>query len=269
LTEILDKSKTDTIPKKGIIIIMKAIILSAGYATRLYPLTKDIPKGLLPIGEKSILDFIVDQIETIKDIDEVFIISNHKFYKNFYDWSVIRKSHLKFTVLDDNTTDDTNKLGAIGDIQFTIEKGNICEDVLIMAGDNFFTFDLLDYINFYKKVNADTILVKEMDKLSDLQRMGNAILDGNDKVVEMEEKPQEPKSKCAVFASYIYKKETLPLIKQYLNEGNNPDAPGFFPSWLHKIKPVYAYKFIGECYDIGTHESYAEVCDIFGSSIKL
>ena len=242
---------------------MKAIVLSAGYATRLYPLTKDTPKGLLPIGQKSILDFIVDQIETIDEIDEVFIISNHKFYTNFYNWSTKRETHLKITVLDDNTTDDTNKLGAIGDILYTIENGNIDEDVLIMAGDNFFTFDLKDYIDFYKKIQSDTILVKEIDIKAELQRMGNAILDENDMVIEMEEKPQEPKSNCAVFASYIYKKETLPLIKQYLDEKNNPDAPGFFPSWLHKKKPVYAYKFIGECYDIGTHESYAEVQEKF------
>ena len=248
---------------------MKAIVLSAGYATRLYPLTKDTPKGLLPIGEKSILDFIVDEIETIKEIDEIFIISNHKFYINFYDWSKTRETHLKITVLDDNTTDDTNKLGAIGDIWFTIENGNISDDLLIVAGDNFMTFKMNDYIDFYKKVDADTILVKEMNELKELQRMGNAILDENDKVIEMEEKPQVPKSNCAVFASYIYKKETLPLIKQYLDEGNNPDAPGFFPSWLHKIKPVYAYKFIGECYDIGTHESYADVCQKFSADGTL
>ena len=248
---------------------MKAIILSAGYATRLYPLTMNTPKGLLPIGKKSILDFIVDQIETISEIDEVFIISNHKFYKNFYEWSKTRETHLKITVLDDNTTDDINKLGAIGDIFYTIENGNINEDVLIMAGDNFFTFDLADYINFYKKVNADTILVKELDSITELQRMGNAILDENGIVLDMEEKPKEPKSNCAVFASYIYKKETLPLIKQYLEDGNNPDAPGFFPSWLHKKKPVYAYKFEGECYDIGTHESYAEVCEKFKHSLDV
>ena len=242
---------------------MKAIILSAGYATRLYPLTKNTPKGLLPIGKKSILDFIVDQIETIKEIDEVFIISNHKFYENFYAWSKTRKTRLEISVLDDNTTDDTNKLGAIGDILYTIENANINDDILIMAGDNFFTFELSDYIEFYKRVDSDTILVKEIDNISELQRMGNAILDENDVVVAMEEKPREPKSNCAVFASYVYKKETIPLIKKYLDDGNNPDAPGFFPSWLHKIKPVYAYKFKGECYDIGTHESYAEVCEKF------
>ncbi len=243
---------------------MKAIVLSAGYATRLYPLTKDTPKGLLPIGKKSILDFITDQIETVPEIDEMFIISNHKFFTKFLEWAKKRETRLKISVLDDGTTDDSNKLGAIGDIWYTIENGNIKEDILVVAGDNFFTFPLNDYIEFYRQKQCDSILVAELDDINDLRRMGNAILDENGKVLALEEKPQEPKSNCAVFASYIYKEETLPLIGQYLNEGNNPDAPGFFPSWLYQRKPVYAYKFQGECYDIGTHDSYREVCEKFG-----
>lgn len=242
---------------------MKAIVLSAGYATRLYPLTLNTPKGLLPIGKKSILDFITDEIEKVDIIDEMFIISNHKFYTNFCDWAKTRETRLKVTVFDDNTTDDSNKLGAIGDIWYTIEKGNIDEDLLIVAGDNFFTFDLRDYIDFYKKVNGDTILACELQNIEDLRRMANAVLDENDKVTFMEEKPQNPKTNVAVFASYIYKKETLPMIKEYLDAGNNPDAPGFFPSWLYTKKPVYAYKFKGECYDIGTPQSYKEVCEKF------
>lgn len=247
---------------------MKAIVLSAGYATRLYPLTKDTPKGLLPIGDKSILDFITDQIETVPEIDEMFIISNHKFFTNFSEWAQRRVTRLKIQVLDDGTTDDSNKLGAIGDIWYTIQNGQIDEDILVVAGDNFFTFPLNDYIEFYRKNGHDSILVTELDDINDLRRMGNAILDEEGKVLALEEKPQEPKSNCAVFASYIYKKETVPLIGQYLDEGNNPDAPGFFPSWLYQRKTVYAYKFIGECYDIGTHDSYREVCEKFGTHNK-
>lgn len=245
---------------------MKAIVLSAGYATRLYPLTLNTPKGLLPIGKKSILDFITDEIQKVNEIDELFIISNHKFYDNFSDWAKTRETRLKITVFDDNTTDDSNKLGAIGDIWYTIEKGNINDDILVVAGDNFFTFDLRDYVEFYNKVKHDTILVSEMDSLSDLQRMANAVLSEEGKVLFMEEKPQNPKTNIAVFASYIYTKETVPLIKKYLDDGNNPDAPGFFPSWLYTKKDVYAYKFQGECYDIGTPQSYKEVCEKFADA---
>ena len=166
---------------------MKAIVLSAGYATRLYPLTLNTPKGLLPIGKKSILDFITDEIQKVNEIDELFIISNHKFYDNFSDWAKTRETRLKITVFDDNTTDDSNKLGAIGDIWYTIEKGNINDDILVVAGDNFFTFDLRDYVEFYNKVKHDTILVSEMDSLSDLQRMANAVLSEEGKVLFMEE----------------------------------------------------------------------------------
>ena len=242
---------------------MKALILAAGYATRLYPLTLDKPKALLPIAGKPILDYIVDEIETIEEIDEVIIISNHKFYPHFSKWIENKKSSLNIIVLNDNTTDDKNKLGAIGDINFAIESLGLNDDLLIMAGDNIFTFPLIDYYNAFKEKLCDMILVKELSSLSDLRRMANVETDENGIVTGMVEKPQNPKTNLAAYASYIYKKDTVPLIKKYLQEGNNPDAPGFFPSWLYKIKSIYAYKFNGECYDIGTPESYKEVNKIF------
>ena len=243
---------------------MKAIILAAGYATRLYPLTKDRPKALLPIAGKPILDYIVDEIETIDEADSLVIVSNDKFYNNFVEWKKGRKSRLDITVLNDNTTDDTNKLGAVGDINYAIDSLKIDEDILVMAGDNIFTFRLKEFADYYKEKNADTILAKRIDNINDLKRMGNAVLDENGRVIDMVEKPENPPSDTAVYAVYMYKKETVPMIKQYLKEGGNPDAPGFFPSWLHKKKDVYAYIFNGDCYDIGTPESYKEVNEIFG-----
>jgi len=245
---------------------MKAIILAAGYATRLYPLTKDKPKALLPIAGKCILDYIVDEIETIPDIDELIITSNSRFYKNFEEWKLLRKTRLDITVLDDGTTDDSNKLGAVGDIQYVIETLGIDDELLIIAGDNIFTFKLLDFYNEYKSKNCDMILTKEINDIEELKRMANVTLDSDGKVILMEEKPQNPKSNIAAFASYIYKKDTVKMIKQYLDEGNNPDAPGFFPSWLYKIKDVCAYTFTGECYDIGTPKAYKEVNDIFAKN---
>lgn len=242
---------------------MKAIILAAGYATRLYPLTLDKPKALLPIAGKPILNYITEEIETISDINELIIVSNAKFYTCFNDWSKELDTKLKVTVLDDGTTDDSNKLGAIGDIKFAIDRMSIDEDILIMAGDNIFTFKLIDYYNEYKRLNKDMILVKEMSDPEDLKRMANVIHDADNRVIDMVEKPSEPKSKLAAFASYIYKKDTVAMFDKYLNEGNNPDAPGFFPSWLCKQKDVYAYEFSGECYDIGTPKSYDEVNKIF------
>jgi len=242
---------------------MKAIILAAGYATRLYPLTLNKPKALLPIAGKPILNYITDQIETIAEIDQLIIVSNSKFYTNFEDWKSEYTGRLSVTVLDDNTTDDSNKLGAVGDIGYAIDTLSLDDDILVMAGDNIFTFALKDYYDAFKQQNMDMVLVKELEDEEDLKRMANVITDENGIVTDMVEKPPVPVSNLAAFASYIYKKDTVPLIGKYLSEGNNPDAPGFFPSWLHKIKPVYAYTFQGECYDIGTPKSYEEVNKIF------
>ena len=242
---------------------MKAIILAAGYATRLYPLTIDKPKALLPIAGKPILNYIVDEIETISEIDELILVSNHKFFENFETWKDSYEGRLSVTILNDKTTSDSDKLGAVGDIGYAIDTLSICDDILVMAGDNIFTFPLKDYFDAFKKQNKDMILVKTLESASDLKRMANVITDENSIVTDMVEKPPVPVSTLAAFASYIYKKDTVPLIRKYLDEGNNPDAPGFFPSWLHKIKPIYAYTFTGECYDIGTPESYEEVNKIF------
>ena len=242
---------------------MKGIILAAGYATRLYPLTENQPKALLPVGGKPIINYILSELETIPEIDEVIVVTNHKFATHFEKWAKEQKTPLKLTVIDDNTTDDTNKLGAVGDISYVIDTLKIDDEILVMAGDNIFTFKLKDYYDYYKKVDSDCILVKELERDEDLIRMANVKCDSYGRVNFMVEKPNPPVSNLAAFASYIYKKETVPMIKKYLDEGNNPDAPGFFPSWLYQKKPVYAYKFEGECYDIGTHDSYKEVCEIF------
>ncbi len=238
---------------------MKAIVLAAGYATRLYPLTIRQPKALLPIAGKPILNYIADQIVSIPQINEIMVISNHKFAPHFLEWEDQQNYRCPITIINDGTTSDKNKLGAIGDIQLALERQNIQEDVLIIAGDTYFTFSLQDFYLFYEQKQKDCFLAKEINDLSQLQRMGVIETDEQCKVTGFEEKPKQPKSNLASFAGYIYRKDTLPLFKQYLNEGGNSDAPGFFPAWLLKKKDVYAYIFHGDCFDIGTPESYHEV----------
>ncbi len=242
---------------------MKALILAAGYATRLYPLTLDKPKALLTVGKQTILDFVVDQINSIDSIDTIYLVTNSRFYSQFIEWKNAKKISKEIVIVDDNTTSDETKLGAIGDIEFVINSQKIDDDLLIMASDNIFTFHLKDFYNYFKDKNTDTILVKKINSIDDLKRMANVVTDDNGLVQEMVEKPSVPISNLAAFASYIYKKETLKLFKEYLDSGNNPDAPGFFPSWLCRKKSIYAYEFNGECYDIGTHKSYEEVNKIF------
>lgn len=247
---------------------MKAIILAAGYATRLYPLTLNMPKALLEINGVTILDYICDEIDTISSIDEILIVTNDKFYMHFEEWSKERKSNKRIKVINDGTSSDETKLGAIGDIRFLIEEQAINEDILVIAGDNFFTYKLRNFYEFYKSVDADCICAHELYDVNELKRMAVALIDDSGKVIHLEEKPQEPKSNIAVYAAYIYKKETLPLFEAYISAGNKPDAPGYFPAWLYHRKDVYAYMFDGECYDIGTHEAYTEVQELFKDRVR-
>ena len=230
---------------------MKAIILAAGYATRLYPLTINKPKALLTINEKPIINYIVEQINTIDVVDEIYVVTNHKFIDSFADWQNEIESRAKITVLDDGTTSEQDRKGAIGDIAFVIQKMNINDELLVVAGDNFFTYPLKNYYDFYKQKDKDCVCVKVWNDEKTLRNFGIALLDQNNKVLDIEEKPENPKSNTVVFAMYLYQKDTIPLFEKYLSQGNNPDAPGNFPAWLYKQKEVYAYTFKGECYDIG------------------
>jgi glucose-1-phosphate thymidylyltransferase len=238
---------------------LKAIILAAGYATRMYPLTENQPKALLPLKGKIMLDYIVEQINKISCIDAIYVVTNTKFYKNFLDWSKVAPTSLPIEVLDDGTSSNETRLGAIGDIQFTIEQKNIDDELFIVAGDNYFTYDLQEQYEVFKNTGCDTIAGKELDDIEQLKAFAVAKLDHNGKVLELVEKPPEPQSNTAIFATYFYRKDTTPMFKQYLDEGNNPDPPGGFPQWLYKLRDIYAYTMNGDCYDIGTLEMYNEM----------
>jgi glucose-1-phosphate thymidylyltransferase len=241
---------------------MKAIVLAAGYATRLYPLTLNKAKALLPLAGKPILNYIVDELDTLPKLDEIFVVSNHRFAEDFETWNKAQTYKARINIVNDGTVSDETKLGAIGDIELVIKEHSLEEDLLVIAGDTYFTFKLLDFYNFFEQYRRDCFLVKEIDDIKQLQRMGVAELNECNKVIGFEEKPLIPKSNKASFAGYIYLRETLPLFQNYLSQGLNPDAPGNFPAWLHKYRDVYAYAIDGECFDIGTPESYQEVNDL-------
>ncbi len=245
---------------------MKAIILAAGYATRLYPLTLNMPKALLPIAGKPMMDYLVEGIAGISGMTEVHIVSNHKFAAQFEDWKATvdqenRYPNLTFKVWDDGTTSNDDRLGAVGDMQYVIERANLDDDVLVAASDNFFTFPLSLFVDEFHRQKRDLLLAGRIDDIDTLRRFAVATLDENGKVLKLAEKPQEPESNTGIYALYIYKKETLPLVREYLDGGNIPDSPGRFPEWLYRQgHDLGAYTFEGECVDIGTHESYEEIC---------
>ena len=242
---------------------MKAIILAAGYATRLYPLTRDWPKALLKVGGKTILDRLTEQILVIDAIDEVHVVTNHKFANTFLLWTKAAAAKwplVKFLVWDDGTLSNDTRLGALGDIQYVIDQAGLDDDVLITASDTFCSFDWRAFYADFQRHGRDLLLAHEEASYEDCKRYAVALLDEAGRVVDMEEKPEHPKSRTAVYAAYIYRRATLPLLKSYLDEGNSPDAPGHFPSWLYKTRDVRAFVFQGECVDIGTLDTYNEVC---------
>lgn len=238
---------------------MIGLILAAGYATRLYPLTINKAKALLPIQGRPIIDHILDEMLKMPDLTKVVVVTNHRFAADFEAWSQTR-TDIDVVILDDQTTDDSNKLGAIGDIQFVIDELQIEDDLFVIAGDNLFTFDLKTAWSKFREKGRDLILAKELDpQTEDLTRFAIAEVNDAGDLISLEEKPTKPRSNLAVFATYFYQKDTLPLIRTYLAEGHSPDAPGHFPAWLYKHKPVYLYLFEGDCVDIGTPEAYQMV----------
>lgn len=234
---------------------MRMIILAAGYATRLYPLTENFPKPLLDVKGKTILDHMLTDMDTNR-MDEIIVVSNHKFYKHFQDW----KSHSpwkdKMTIIDDGSTENDNRLGAVKDILFAINDRKLDDDVLVAAGDNLLDFSLDCFIDYFEQKNTTVVMRHREDDIAKLQRTGVALIDDEDEVVEMEEKPHIPKSNWAVPPFYIFRKQDLNLFALGLQDGCAYDAPGDFIAWLCRRTKVHAMLMPGGRYDIGTLESY-------------
>ena len=234
---------------------MKCLILAAGYATRLYPLTENFPKPLLKVGEKTILDWLIDDIDSAGVVDEYVVISNHKFAPVFENWA---KDSTKVTVLDDGTSTNETRLGAVRDIQFAIDTLKLDDDLLVIAGDNVLDFSLVRFIEYAKDKGTSCIMRYYEPSEEKLHKTGVATVDENDLILEMEEKPAHPKSHWCCPPFYIYKREDLPLVDEGIAEGCGTDAPGSFIAWLCGRTTVHAWEMPGERLDIGNLESYED-----------
>lgn len=231
---------------------MKAIILAGGYATRLQPLTDDLSKCLLPVGGKPMVDWILEGIRAVDEIDEVHVVTNSRFAQDFEHWAMFKDG---VTVHDDGTTSNDDRLGAVGDIAFTLERAEIDDDVLVIAGDNLFDYDLEDLVEFQRgKGVASAVAVHDVGDLRLASRYGIVEVAGDDRIVDFVEKPQEPRSTLAATATYVFHREHVPLVRRYLAEGNAPDQAGGFVAWLQEREPVYAFWFTGVWLDIGDRE---------------
>ncbi len=237
---------------------MKCVILAAGYATRLYPLTENFPKPLLEVAGKPILDWLIDDMAGTGMVEEYIVISNHKFAHIFEEWAA-KKSDATIRVIDDGTTSNETRLGAVKDIQFAIEQLQLDDDLLVMAGDNLLDFSLGEFIRYGKEKNATCVMRYYEASEARLHKTGVIEIDANDGIISFEEKPAEPKSHWCVPAFYYYTREDSHLIKKGIESGCGTDAPGSFIAWLSGQTQVYAWEMPGRRYDIGNLESYEEV----------
>ena len=267
---------------------MKCLILAAGYATRLYPLTENFPKPLLAVGRKTILDWLVDDLSATTDIDEFVVISNHKFVGHFEKWKAWKEEQqttdsyssrpYKITVIDDGTDTNETRLGAVKDIKLAVKKlkqsqgvqpqgtqsgFSESETLLVMAGDNMLDFSLSEFVNFAKAKGTPCVMCHEENDLKRQQKTAIITVDENNKITSYEEKPQQPKGNLAVPPFYYYRMQDVERIQEALDAGCGFDAPGSFAAWLSKQTEMHTFKMPAKRYDIGDLKSYEYAKELF------
>jgi glucose-1-phosphate thymidylyltransferase len=235
---------------------VKAIVLAAGYATRLYPLTETVAKPLLPVAGRPMIDHLLDRIREVDEVDAVHVVTNHKFTDSFSRWAEDKD----VVVHDDGTTSEDDRLGAIGDIRFVVEKAGLDgDDLLVVAGDNLFDYRVADYARWwYGKGDASAVALYDVGDLELVKKYSAVELDNDDRLIGFVEKPEHPQTTLVATATYLFHRSHVPLVERYLDEGNSPDQPGRFVAWLVPRAPVYGYRFDGEWRDIGDAEQLLE-----------
>ena len=247
---------------------MKNIVIAAGYATRLGELTKNFPKPLLKIGNNTILGRMLDDIDAIPDIDEHIIITNHKFAHIFNEWKDQQSYTKPITIIDDGTETNDTRLGAVCDLLFAMDKLQIDDDLLVVAADNLLFFSFREFVDFVKAKGTSCIICHDQPSINKLQRTGVVVLDEDNKVLNMEEKPEQPKSHWAVPPFYIYKKHDLDLVRHSVENGCGKDAPGNLAHYMVEHTVMHAWPMAGTGenlrFDIGSLDTYKEACEKYG-----
>lgn len=245
---------------------MDAIILAAGYATRLYPLTLNRAKPLLEVAGKPMLEWVLDNLANVPGVGTIYVVTNDKFASDFQAWAdryQLRQSQLTFKIINDGSKGDADRLGAIGDINLVITRENLSKsDLLIVAGDNLFSESLAGFVEYARKTKA-TVVVYDVGDLEKIKKYSNVTIDSDGVITRFEEKPEKPQSTLAAIALYYYSREIIPLVATYLAAGNNPDQPGRFVQWLYTRKPVKTFQIKGKWLDIGSKETLEEANRIF------
>ena len=242
---------------------MICIVLAAGYATRLYPLTENFPKPLLQVKEKPILDWLLDDIDRSGLVDRYVIVSNHRYVEHFTKWASHKKMTARMDVLDDGSVSNETRLGAVRDIQFAIDILDLDDDLFVIAGDNLLDFGLADFLVYAQQKSTTCVMRYWEPSVEKLRKAGVARVDALDRIVHMAEKPESPVDHWCVPPFYYYRRGDVPLIRKAIEEGCGTDAPGSLIAWLTNILPIHAMEMPGKRFDIGDLESYREVQEWF------
>ena len=246
---------------------MKAIILGAGYGTRLYPLTRDKPKPLLTVGGRTILEHILDRIDQVPELEDVLLVTNDRFAGHFQDWAKGFDWKRPIEVLNDGTTTNENRLGAVGDIYFVLKQKEIQEEILVVGGDNLFEFDLRKARDFFKQKQRSVVGLYDMVDRSKVAGLyGVVSIDETSRITGFEEKPMEPKSALISTALYFLTARDLEKLRTYIEEGNSPDNLGDFVRYLVGDQEVYGYVFREDWFDIGSFEQYERADEHFSKT---
>ena len=240
---------------------MKNIVIAAGYATRLYPLTENFPKPLLKVGDSTILDRMMADLDSIPEIDEHIIVTNHRFAHIFEEWKANSGYSKPMTIIDDGTTDNDHRLGAVRDLLLALEQCGVDDDIMVLAADNILDFKLQGFVDYFKEKGTSVIMCHHEPELRKLQRTGVIAVDADLKVLEMQEKPEKPVSNWAVPPFYIYSRSDLPLIRECMDHGCGFDAPGNLAHYLAAATTLHAWPMPGSRFDIGSMDSYLMIND--------
>ena len=244
---------------------MKAYLLAAGFATRMYPLTRDVAKPLLEVGEAPILSHILRRVEVLPDLSEVVVIGNHRFAEALDAWSRSVSCRVEVRVLDDGANEVEERLGALGDLAFALEQvPNQGEDLLVIAGDNLLEFDLAPYYQDFQTEGSSLLITRSVEIGGGPSPYNEVMLDQAGQVLSFREKPLDPASPLSAMAVYFLKAQDAGLLSDYLTEGGNPDAPGHFIAWLVSLRRVVARPLSGRWFDIGSLESLQEARAKYG-----
>ena len=249
---------------------MKAIILAAGYATRLRPLTEHTAKPLLPIAGRPMIEYICDKIAELAEVDEVHVVTNHRFASAFSEWAARRSGATQVAVHDDGTSSNDDRLGAIGDIQFTVDRAGLAgDDLLVIAGDNLFDFSLVDLAAFWRRKDGSAVALHRCPDRELVKQYSIVELDETDRITSFIEKPAHPTTDLVAIAIYLYRRDHAALVRRYLDEGNSKDQPGNLVAWMHQRAPVYGYRFNGDWLDIGDVHQLGEADNMMRRRLGL